>query len=282
MNDKLLTYEEAVKWLRANPAQQKLVYYCYYDDPLQSAAERFSNSEEWKAINDLLRKYIPGKVLDVGAGRGIASYAFAKAGCSVTALEPDPSSLIGAEAIQDLVEQTNFSIEIVQDYGETLPFQDNYFDVVYARAVLHHAQDLKKICQEAARVLRRGGAFFATREHVISRKEDLQLFLESHPLHFLYGTENAYLLQEYTDSISSADLNLKKIMGHYESVVNYAPMTHQEFQSMATAMFTRYHLGTRLSSWLASKNFVQRLYGWHLSQKLDTPGRHYAFLAIKK
>lgn len=282
MNDKLLTYEEAVQWLKTHPAQQTLVYHCYYDDPLESAAERFSNSEEWKAIKYLLRKHLPGKVLDVGAGRGIASYAFAQAGCSVTALEPDPSSLIGAKAIQALVDKTNLPIEIFQEYGETLPFQDNYFDVVFARAVLHHAQDLNKLCQEAARVLRRGGVFFATREHVISSKEDLQLFLDFHALHFLYGGENAYLLQEYTDAISSAGLKIQKVMGHYESVLNYAPMTQQEFQAMNTSMLTRRHLGNRLSRWLASKQFVQQLYGWYLSHKLDTPGRHYSFLAFKK
>ncbi|MBD2129907.1 class I SAM-dependent methyltransferase [Microcoleus sp. ZQ-A2] len=281
MNHKLLTYEEAVQWLKNHPDHQDLVYHCYYDDPLESAAERFSNSEEWKAIKHLLRKHIPGKVLDIGAGRGIASYAFAKAGCSVTALEPDPSSLIGAKAIRDLVAQANLPIEIVQEYGERLPFQNNYFDVVFARAVLHHAQDLKQFCKEVARVLRRDGVFIATREHVISRKEDLQLFFDSHALHFLYGGENAYLLQEYTDAISSAGLKLQKVMGHYDNVLNYAPMTQQDFQSMTTSMLTHFRIGTKLSSLLASQELIQQFYGRHLSKKLDTPGRHFSFLAFK-
>jgi hypothetical protein len=88
-------------------------------------------------------------------------------------------------------------------------------------------------------------------------------------------------LQEYTEAISSAGLKLQKAMGHYESVLNYAPMTQQEFQSMTTSMLTHFRIGPKLSSWLASQEFVQQFYGWHLSKKLDTPGRHFSFLAFK-
>jgi protein-L-isoaspartate O-methyltransferase len=91
MNDKMLTWEESVQSLRNQPEQKELVQYCYYDDPLESAAERFAQSEEWIAVTQLLKQKILGQVLDIGAGRGISSYAFAKAGCSVTSLEPDSS-----------------------------------------------------------------------------------------------------------------------------------------------------------------------------------------------
>jgi SAM-dependent methyltransferase len=282
MNNYPYTLEQAVSWLREQPDRQDLVYHCYYDDPLESAAERFSNSEEWHAIADLLHKHLPGKVLDLGAGRGIASYAFAKAGCSVVALEPDPSSLVGATAIQTLVDKTNLPIQIVQEYGEKLPFKDNQFDVIFARAVLHHVRDLKQLCQEVARVLRRGGVFLATREHVISRKEDLQLFLDSHALHFLYGEENAYLLQEYLNAIGSAGFKLQKVIGFYENVINYAPMTQQEFTSMITSRLTHYRLSNKLSKYLSERQIVRQILGCYFSKKIDTPGRHYSFLAIKK
>ena len=40
------------------------------------------------------------------------------------------------------------------------------FDVVFARAVLHHTRDLELACREMFRVLRPGGIFVAAREHV--------------------------------------------------------------------------------------------------------------------
>ncbi|WP_009634493.1 class I SAM-dependent methyltransferase [Synechocystis sp. PCC 7509] len=274
------TWEQAVSWLRSQPEQQALVKYCYYDDPIESAAERFSNSQEWLAVEKLLQGSLSGKVLDLGAGRGISSYAFAKAGCNVTALEPDPSALVGAQAIQSLVDKTGVAIQTVREYGETLPFAANTFDIVYGRAVLHHAQDLDKLCSEAARVLKPKGIFIATREHIISRKEDLPTFLQSHPLHNLYGGENAYLLTEYTNAIKKAGLKLKSAIAPYQSVINYAPMTEQEFQAKLSTSLTAY-CGGKLAATLATNKLLQKLYSWLLSQKSNYPGRHYSFLAAK-
>ena len=96
MSDKMLSWEEAVQWLRDQPEKSELVKFCYYDDPLETAAERFLQSEEWVELVNLLKSKKSGQVLDIGAGRGISSYAFAKSGYEVTALEPNPSLLVGA------------------------------------------------------------------------------------------------------------------------------------------------------------------------------------------
>lgn len=270
-----------MNWLRSQPDKQELVRHCYYDDPLECAAARFSQSEEWQAVTDLLQNHLPGEVLDVGAGRGISSYAFAKQGCQVTALEPDPSDLVGAQAIQSLAQSTQLPIQTISEFGETLPFQDHCFNIVYGRAVLHHAQDLNSFCRESARVLKRQGAFIATREHVVSKKEDIPIFLEAHPLHSLYGGENAYLLSEYLEAIKGAGLKLEKVIGPFESVINFAPLTQEDFQNQFSVWLSRY-LGSKASSHLATVRPLQKMYGWYLSQRLNSPGRHYSFLATKE
>src|SRR5581483_10567570 len=177
-----ITWEEAVQWLREQPDQQALVAACYFDDPLTEAATRFWASAEWKAITALLPTP-RGAALDLGAGRGISAYALARDGWEVTALEPDPSCLVGAGAIRSLSKASGLSIGIVTEYSENLPFGDESFDLVNCRQVLHHARDLRQSLREIFRVLKRGGTMISTRDHVISRHEDLQLFLDSHPLH---------------------------------------------------------------------------------------------------
>lgn len=280
MSDKTLTWEEAVQWLRNQPEKSELVRLCYYDDPIEAAAERFLHSEEWIELFSLLKSKKSGKVLDIGAGRGISSYAFAKSGYEVTALEPNPSTLVGAETIRQLSRSTGLNIEVVQDWGETLPFADKTFDIVYGRAVLHHAHDLNQLCKEAARVLKPNGYFIATREHVISKKDDLQKFLDSHLLHHLYGGENAYLLTEYLTAIKLSGLKTINTFSPYQSVINYFPMTKSQRQDLLKPALTK-KLGNLLGNSLSNLKFLQELYIWNLDRKLDDAGRHYSFLAVK-
>jgi len=83
---KLSSWEEAVVWFRNQPDQQQVARDAYYDDPLLDAAVRYHASEEWRAVSSLLHGR-RGRALDIGAGRGIASYALARDGQSVAVLE---------------------------------------------------------------------------------------------------------------------------------------------------------------------------------------------------
>src|SRR5438552_17840060 len=135
------TWEAAVTWLRDQPERRQLVLDAFYDDPLTEAAERYHASGEWQAVSRLLVSRT-GSALDVGAGRGIASYALAREGFAVTALEPDSSAIVGSAAIRSLAAETALPIEVIEELSERLRFADGEFDVVFARAVLHHPSEL--------------------------------------------------------------------------------------------------------------------------------------------
>lgn len=221
------SWEAAVEWLKAQPDQVDLVRACFFDDPLLGAAQRYHASAEWAGVQDLIGVGL-GRVLDVGAGRGMSSYALARDGWDVTALEPDPSAIIGAGAIRELATIADLRIEVVEEWGETLPFPDGSFDLVYGRQVLHHARDLTRLCAEMARVLRPGGSFLATREHVIFKDADLAVFLAEHPLHRLYGGEHAYRLDVYRRAIESAGVKVTAVINPWASDINLHPRTMGE------------------------------------------------------
>jgi|CXWL01.1.fsa_nt_gi SAM-dependent methyltransferase len=278
----MLTWEEAVSRLRDDPSQGEFCRICYYDDPIAAAAERYRGSEEWAAIRQLLGGSWPARVLDVGAGRGIVSWAFAQSGARVTALEPDSSRIVGAGAIRQLSADTGVPIEIVSDPGERLPFESGRFDLVVCRASLHHARDLRAMCREIARVLRDGGTFLAIKEHVLDRPEDLPTFLANHPLHHLYGGENAYVLPEYRRSIEGAGLRIAKVFGPYENPLSYSPwLTFEQLREQLGNALAR-RVGGALARLLARSDTLVRWYGTLLSMRDRTPGRSMSFIARRE
>jgi SAM-dependent methyltransferase len=270
MSGEAMNWEGAVLWLRGQPDQADLVRACFYDDPLIGAARRFHECDEWRAVRELLPRQA-GCALDVGAGRGISSYALAREGWQVTALEPDPSALVGAEAIRSLAREAVLDIDVVQERGERLPFADASFDLVCCRQSLHHARDLRQLCAEIGRVLRDSGTFIATREHVISRPEDLPKFLESHPLHHLYGGENAYMLNDYTTAIESAGIRLNRVLNPLQSEINLYPETLAGVKRRIAARFSFPLPGV-------IPDFVLGILG----DFLKLPGRLYSFAGTRR
>jgi SAM-dependent methyltransferase len=264
-----LSWEDAVRWLRGQPDQAELVRDCFYDDPLMAAAARYYGSTEWRALRHELPE-TRGIALDIGAGRGISSFALAQDGWDVVSLEPDASDLVGRGAIQQLADDADIDLKIVSEWGESLPFGAAHFDLVYCRAALHHARDLALLCREIARVLKPGGRLVATREHVISKEADLDVFLRGHPLHRLYGGEKAYRLDTYQQAISQAGLTLLKTINPFQSDVNMFPQNRELLRANLAAKL-------KIPAFLIPQAALDCM--GHL---IKTPGRLYSFTARKE
>ncbi|MBK8138324.1 MAG: class I SAM-dependent methyltransferase [Chloroflexi bacterium] len=144
MADKLLTIDEAIHMLRADPHYADLVRDAYFGADTQESADRFLQSGEFFEVERILKDTIRNAtVVDVGAGSGISSYAFAMHGAArVYALEPDPSDLVGCGAIERI--RGNLPIEILRTYADDITLSDASVDIVYARQVLHHIPPVTK------------------------------------------------------------------------------------------------------------------------------------------
>lgn len=273
-----MTWEETIYWLRSQPEMQKLVLDAYYDDPLIEAAKRYSKSTEWAEIKKII-SYNKGRVLDVGAGRGISSYAFVKEDYQVFALEPDASELVGLGAIEKLSKDNHLQIDARQGFSESLPFESGFFDVVFVRALLHHTSDLEKSCKEFFRVLKPNGILIAAREHVITKKSDLPEFLKIHPLHKYYGGENAFLLNEYTGAFKNAGFTIEKTFKPFDNPINYSPRSKTEISiEVAEVLAKKTFLPRKALISLFKNKIVWSTFLSIMSVLDNRPGRLYSFV----
>jgi ubiquinone/menaquinone biosynthesis C-methylase UbiE len=94
------------------------------------------------------------RVLEVGCGAAIDLARFAKGGAVATGVDVTNSAIDLARAN---FEQQGLQGEFQVANGETMPFADNTFDLVYAHGVVQYTADPQRLVDECRRVLKPGG-----------------------------------------------------------------------------------------------------------------------------
>lgn len=126
-----------------------------YVSTIYSIKERPETSYPEQLADYLLRRYhiSGGGLLDSGSGRADFAKAFAKAGLNTWAIDGscyEKEYKDGVHYIGDFDLETGI-----------LPFEDNYFDVVFSKSVLEHIHRPEKYLSEIKRVLKPGGLLIA-------------------------------------------------------------------------------------------------------------------------
>src|SRR5215470_16190414 len=111
-----------------------------------------------RLLDEVLKlDYRGAQALDVGCGGGILAEEFAVTGFRVIGIDPSEPSLATA---RKHARSVGLAIDYRQGTGESIPFGDSTFPVVYCCDVLEHVRDLPRVIREIYRVAKPGGVFF--------------------------------------------------------------------------------------------------------------------------
>jgi SAM-dependent methyltransferase/uncharacterized protein YbaR (Trm112 family) len=95
------------------------------------------------------------KVLEIGPGGGAHAALFSSKGADMVAVDITAERVIGTSIKLALCNEGGG--RAYQADSENLPFQDDFFDIVYSNGVLHHSEDTVQCMSEVHRVLKPGG-----------------------------------------------------------------------------------------------------------------------------
>ncbi len=101
-----------------------------------------------RIISKVVQPFKIEKILVVGCGRGYEAIKLQELfGAKIHGVDVEQEFDVRAEQYAQL---SNYD-------GETLPFTDNHFDIVYSFHVLEHVEDVDKMLFEMKRVINQGG-----------------------------------------------------------------------------------------------------------------------------
>ena len=163
----------------------------------------------WEMYTYLLNKGLKGKnVLVMGCGFGDDAFRLSKAGANVKGFDLSPESLLIA---RKLAEKENLDIEFQEMPAEQLKYDDDYFDIVVARDILHHVEIPLSISE--IRRVSKPGAIFCFNEvysHSITDKirnsDFVDKWLYPKMVGFVYEGKKPYITEDER-KLTEKDIN---------------------------------------------------------------------------
>lgn len=225
------SWEDILLAAHGNPEMRTTLEGAYLHHDYALSLRRYRGSEEFKHTALLMREFLvnPTTMIDVGAGNGICSVAFALEGFNVSALEPQSGRTGGVAGIEKMIEAgeaidptVRERVQVHNVFGEDFRSSVKY-DVAICRQVVHHFSDPLASLKAIYDALVPGGIILLIREHVVFDEDDYQAFLAGHPFHKFYKGEHAYHVEEYVKFLENAGFKLVRVIKFKDSPINYEP-----------------------------------------------------------
>lgn len=139
------------------------------------------------------------KVLEVGVGAATDFLQWAKNGAELYGIDLTPEAVAHAQHRLGLYGCSAQEIKVAD--AENLPFDDDFFDIVYSWGVIHHSPDTPKALKEIIRVLKPAG------------KAKLMVYNRKSVLAYVFWVKHAGLKFKWNQSVADVLWNKMESYG---------------------------------------------------------------------
>lgn len=157
---------------------------------------------------------VGARTLDVGASRPWAAKQFALRGAQTSvAVDVNAHQVVGLGRGWAMAEEAGVELDLVVGDSERLPFADDWFDVVFISAAMHHTNFIRRLARELERVLAPRGTLIVANEPTRpGAGDESDLLLESAQMELRHGiTERRPAATEYLEAISATGLRVEAL-----------------------------------------------------------------------
>jgi len=231
---------------------------------LEVESYRYNEYAPWMLETMEFSKHSGKKVLEIGAGMGTDLAQFAKQGALVTDYDLSAHHLALA--------QENFKLrgltgKFFHGDAETLPFEDNSFDLVYSNGVIHHTPNTSQVIKEIFRVLKPQGKIII----MVYAENSLHYWAQ---LVYAYGIKKGWFADHSIGDIMSHTVELTNKKARPLVKVYTAAKLKELFSIFSNINIIKRQLTPAevpsMMRWIGAEK-LQKFIGWNLIIKAQKP-----------
>lgn len=174
------------------------------------------------------------------------------------------------QAMLDKVDLSSGNITVINAPGESLPFENNKFDMASSYAFLHHLEDYTLVLKEALRVLKNGGIYYIDldpNKHFWSAMDTLEQ-LEN-------NNKYSKIVQKEINSVLHTDQQVMEDFGIEPEVFNNAEYTKSILGGIDPVELCRIALDLGFSEatyeydWFLGQGSIMHEHSFDEAEKID-------------
>jgi SAM-dependent methyltransferase len=168
-----------------------------------------------KKVAQFIKTYRPGKMLDAGCSAGDFSAQFINSGWQVYGVDISPAKVNHA--------CKRGLIAIVADIEDKLPYQRNYFDLIFAGELIEHLFDTTHFLKECHRILKPNAKLIITTPNIASLENRIRIVLGKQPIWVDYKAElssghiRAYTFSALKEQLEGIGFSIEVRLGGFVS-----------------------------------------------------------------